>query len=90
MLTKPLRVAPNAAAVYENANVDAILVVLMHKISQAAAADGLRDARTLLRTWLTNLCTKHNLARVHNEGLTLDSADQVIKLPKSPQHGVGL
>ena len=77
VLTIPLRVARDAAAVYENANAEAILVVLMHKISQAAAADGLRDARALLRAWLTNLCSKHNLARAAGEGHTLDSLDQV-------------
>ena len=77
VLTLPLRVARNPAAVYENANTEAILVVLMHKISQAAAADGLQDARALLRTWLTNLCAKHNMARAVSDGQALQSIDQV-------------
>lgn len=77
VLTLPLRVARSASAVYENANPEAILVVLMHKISQAAAADGIQDARALLRTWLTNVCVKHNLARALSEGQILDSIDKV-------------
>lgn len=73
----PLRVARNASEVYENANPEAILLVLMHKISQAAAADGLHDARSLLQSWLAAVCAKHNLHRASSTGQTVDSLEQV-------------
>lgn len=73
----PLRVGRNASEVFEHANPKAILVVLMHKISQLAKADGLQEARALLRKWVIALSTKHNLARSESQGQPIDSPEQV-------------
>ena len=81
VLTTPLRVARNAHEVYENASAEAVLVVLLHKISQAAREDGLQGARALLRRWIATLSAKHNLARASTQEQPISSPGQVYLYP---------
>lgn len=81
VLTTPLSVGRTPSEVYDHANPEVILLVLMHKISQAVKTDGLQQARALLYKWLASLCAKHTLARASQEDRTLHSAEEVSSSP---------
>lgn len=61
IVTKAMPVAPTAAVVYEHAQAECIMCVLMHKISEAARQQGLPAARQLLQDWLVRALAKYNL-----------------------------
>lgn len=60
VVTKALHVAQDPAAVYEHASPACILCLLMHKISRAAAEEGLWNARQLLQDWLVRALANYN------------------------------
>lgn len=73
ILTARLEVAKLPAEVYAGADVDAILLLLFHKISIAAAAQGASEGRALLQDWLVLFTASYN----RHQNATLTSADQV-------------
>ena len=73
ILTLRLEVAKLPAEVYAGADADAILLLLFHKISIAAAAQGASEGRALLQDWLVLFTASYNRHR----NATLASADQV-------------
>jgi len=60
VLTQALQVAQDPATVYEHARPDCILCLLMHKISRAAAEEGVWNARQLLQDWLVRALANYN------------------------------
>ena len=62
-MTKAMPVAATAPAVYEHAQADCILCLLLHKVSQAAKEEGLEPARQLLQDWLVRALARYNLNR---------------------------
>ena len=60
VVTKAVLVAQDPATVYEHARPDCILCLLMHKISRAAAEEGLWNARQLLQDWLVRALANYN------------------------------
>ncbi|DBB07884.1 TPA: hypothetical protein ACH3X3_009279 [Trebouxia sp. C0006] len=60
VLTQALQVAQDPATVYEHARPDCILCLLMHKISRAAAEEGVWSARQLLQDWLVRALANYN------------------------------
>ena len=60
VVTQALQVAQDPATVYEHARPDCILCLLMHKISRAAAEEGVWNARQLLQDWLVRALANYN------------------------------
>lgn len=60
VVTQALQVAQDPATVYEHARPDCILCLLMHKISRAAAEEGVWNARQLLQDWLVRVLANYN------------------------------
>ena len=58
-------VAATAAAVYEHAQAECVVCVLMHKVREAGREGGLQPARQLLQDWLVRALAKYNL---HKKG----------------------
>lgn len=52
--------AATVADVYAHAHPDAVVTLLMHKIMRAAEAQGLQEARLLLRDWLVILALSYH------------------------------
>ena len=52
--------AKSPCALYDNADPEVILTVLLHKINKAAEAEGLAEARGLLQDWLVTLTARYN------------------------------
>lgn len=55
-----MRVANAHNEVYQNADPEAILAILMHKIGRAASTNGIEEARSLLQDWLVLACSAYN------------------------------
>lgn len=60
VVTKALHVAQDPATVYEHASPANVLCLLMHKISRAAAEEGVWNARQLLQDWLVRALANYN------------------------------
>ena len=60
VVTKALHVAQEPGRVYEHASPACILCLLMHKISRAAAEEGVWNARQLLQDWLVRALANYN------------------------------
>lgn len=60
VVTKALHVAQKPGRVYEHASPACILCLLMHKISRAAAEEGVWNARQLLQDWLVRALANYN------------------------------
>ena len=67
VVTQALQVAQDPATVYEHARPDCILCLLMHKISRAAAVEGVWSARQLLQDWLVRALANYNTNRAGSE-----------------------
>ena len=66
VVTKALRVAQEAAEVYQHASPANILCLLMHKISRAAGEEGVWNARQLLQDWLVRALANYN-TNIHTQ-----------------------
>ena len=77
VLTRSLAVARSAAEVFQHADQEAILVVLMHKVGQLARLEGLSGARSLLHKWMVALAARYNLAMAISKGQPVEVAEQV-------------
>ena len=75
ILTLRLDVARAPADVFANADADAVLVLLAHKIGRAAAAQGVDEARALLQDWLV-LCAAAYNRQLQQGADGLTSAEQ--------------
>ena len=75
ILTLRLDVAKAPAEVFANADADAVLVLLAHKIGRAAAAQGVGEARALLQDWLV-LCAAAYNRQLQQGADGLTSAEQ--------------
>ena len=60
VVTKAMHVAQSPGSVYEQASPACILCLLMHKISRAAAEEGVWNARQLLQDWLVRALANYN------------------------------
>ena len=60
VVTKAMHVAQNPGSLYEQASPACILCLLMHKISRAAAEEGVWNARQLLQDWLVRALANYN------------------------------
>lgn len=61
LVTRAAPVATTSAAVYQHAQPECILCLLMHKVSRVAQQEGLQPARQLLQDWLVRALAKYNL-----------------------------
>ena len=61
IVTRAVPVAATAAAVYEHAQAECIVCVLMHKVRGLGREGGLQPARQLLQDWLVRALAKYNL-----------------------------
>ncbi|GIL48469.1 hypothetical protein Vafri_4983 [Volvox africanus] len=61
--TYRVNIAATVADVYAHANPDAVVTLLMHKVMRVAEAQGMKEARLLLRDWLVvlALCYHRNV-----------------------------
>ena len=80
-MTTRVKVARSAGEVYDSANADAILTMLMHKIGRAANAEGPQEARALLQDWLVLFCARYNTFAAAQAGASLVDGAQVPRLP---------
>lgn len=76
-------VAASPAVLYQHAQADCILCLLMHKVSQAAKEEGLEPARQLLQDWLVRALARYNLNRQVSQGADLQAAVPVRLLPSA-------
>lgn len=60
IVTAQARVAKRAKALYDSARCDVVMALLTHKIILASRAEGVPEARLLLRDWLTILVANYN------------------------------
>ena len=74
IVTKAVPVAATPAVLYQHAQADCILCLLMHKVSQAAKEEGLEPARQLLQDWLVRALARYNLNRQASPGLDHQTA----------------
>lgn len=82
ILTLRLDVARLPAQVYAAADADAILLLLMHKIGAAAAAQGMPEGRALLQDWLVLFTAAYN----RHLSTSLTSAEQARSTFAVPYH----
>ena len=78
-----MRVAQDQAAVYQNADPQAILTVLMHKIARTAEVEGMEEAHTLLQDWLVLACGAYNAHRAAQPGGSHVSPESPLPGPQS-------
>ena len=61
VMTMPVSVGSNPREVFANADPDAVLTVLLHKIAATASAEGASEGHVLLQSWLALLLAQYNL-----------------------------
>ena len=83
VVTKAVHVAQNPASVYKHASPACILCLLMHKISRAAAEEGVWNARQLLQDWLVRALANYN-TNIHPKPAAGAPPLQVSVIPSVP------
>lgn len=83
VVTKAMHVAQSPGSVYEHASPACIMCLLMHKISRAAAEEGVWNARQLLQDWLVRALAKYN-TNIHPKPIAGGAPLQVSVTPLIP------
>lgn len=81
-----LEVARDALSLYAGSSTEAIVALLMHKITRAAVAEGMTEARLLLRDWLVYL-TIHAHRNLHPGATAAELAAIEVREGRTSQHG---
>lgn len=91
IMTVPMPVASRADMLFKNVEPDTCCALLVHKVLRAAAAEGIDEARALLRDWLVLLisCCVYNRAEgfVTPQNPQPATTEEVLSL--LPEAGVG-
>ena len=82
VMTMPVSVGSNPREVFADADPDAVLTVLLHKIAATATEEGASEGHVLLQSWLALLLAQYNL---HILGATSNGGVQVTHIHRVPR-----